>query len=104
MLIGEIYRTSQQVIDALKNGKVQGVLLEINEVSNLQDYLTTNELKISQLIKSGSGFGIVLAGDLAGMHPEIRSYVETNSAHINQLTKNYTKAIEVSLRSSGGKI
>ena len=77
---------------------MKGALLEINEASNLQDYLRENELKISKLIMSGSGFGVVLTGDLAGMHPEIRSYVQTNSAHISELMKNYTKTIEVSTR------
>ena len=80
----------------MKDGKVQGALLEVNEASNLQNYLSENELKIAGTIKSGSGFGIVLTGEMAGMHPEIRTYVETNSARINELVKNYTKSIEVS--------
>ena len=62
----------------------------------MQGFLEESGLKIAKLIKSGSGFGIVLTGGLEGLHPEIRAYVTNNNEMIRQLVKNYTKPTVVS--------
>ena len=84
------------MLDVLHQGKVQGALLEINEASNMQNAIAEKGLKISKLIKSGSGFGIVLTGKLEGLHPEIRSYLKNNNEMIRRLLANYTKPTVVS--------
>ena len=76
---------------------MEGALLEIMEASNMQEALAAKGLKIAKLIKSGSGFGVVLTGGLEGLHPEIRAYVTNNNEMIRQLAKNYTKPTVVSL-------
>ena len=58
----------------------------------MQGFLEESGLKIAKLIKSGSGFGIVLTGGLEGLHPDIRAYVTNNNEMIRQLVKKLHQA------------
>eukprot|EP00794_Sanderia_malayensis_P004564 gene4564-5161_t len=87
------YLTSKEALDALIQRRVQGTLLELNEAANLQTTISNNGLMIAKLIKSKSGIGLILSGEMASFHAKIRSYVADNNLFIRSLTKTYTNEV-----------
>lgn len=91
--------TPKEVLQAVISKQVKGALLETNEASTLLDFISDNNMQISNVFESPKGIGMLLAGDLAKLQSEIRSYFKENRDLIQKLLDNETKTSEVSLGS-----
>ena len=97
--LGKSFLTPKEVLQAVISGQVKGALLETNEASTLLDFISDNNMQITKVFESPKGIGILLAGELADLHSEIRSYIKENRDLIDKLLDNETKTSEVSLDS-----
>ncbi len=83
--VGTTYSTTSEVLQALVSRKVTGVLLESNEAATLSKYFSDNSLRVAQEILSSRGLGIVLSGEMVGLHTQIRAFVKENSDFIEKI-------------------
>ena len=95
--IGRNFTTSKDVLQAVIENEVRGALIETNEAAALFDFISENNLLVRKKIDSTKGVGFVLSGGMAGLHSEIRSYVKSNQNVLDEMLKNKTKVLDVSL-------
>nr|XP_012563445.1 unnamed protein product [Hydra vulgaris] len=91
-MIGD-FKNANDLLDALFNGLVHGVLLDSVIVTSLVNTFAQKKFKIVKIIPVQCGWGVVLSSDMIKVEKEIRSYVGAQAQLINNLVNNLTKSI-----------
>ncbi|XP_047127080.1 uncharacterized protein LOC105848058 isoform X2 [Hydra vulgaris] len=93
-MIGD-FKNANDLLDALFNGLVHGVLLDSVIVTSLVNTFAQKKFKIVKIIPVQCGWGVVLSSDMIKVEKEIRSYVGAQAQLINNLVNNLTKSITI---------
>ena len=94
------YETNDEVLTALKNGEVDISLLDAFTAIEMQSIIASKSLKVKEVIKANTGYGIVLSNDLVRLESDFRSYVASSQGLIASFSANMTSKLNVSSFSS----
>ena len=94
LLLGPYY-TLPQMQQALLNGDVDGVILDIYVATLTKHLWNHTDLRISKILDYASTYGIVFSGDTYGVQYCFRKYIKNNQAQIMKLVEKYTETLKV---------
>ena len=93
----ETYTTTDQVLQALRSREAKVALLDLMTIGTYQNKLGSMGLRLQEIIKTTSSYGMVLSGELVRLQTEISSYISSENKKITNLVKNLIGDVEVIL-------
>jgi len=89
------YQTTDEVLTALKTQEVDISLLDAFTAIEMQDVIAAKSLKVKEVIKANTGYGVVLSNELVRLESDFRSYIASNQGLISSFTANMTSKLNI---------
>ena len=91
------YESHLEVLDAVASGEVDAALLDTFIATSLQDIISQKKLRLAELFKANSGFGIVLSGYMVKLKSSINGLIASNQAVIMEFMTQMQSKVPVSI-------
>ena len=85
------------MLTAVKNKEVDISLLDAFTAIDMQDDIAAKSLKVKEVIKANTGYGVVLSNELVRLESDFRSYIASTQGLISSFTANMTSKLNVSI-------
>ena len=86
------------MLNAVKSKEVEIALLDGFTVAGMSKEIAAKKLKISGIINSNNGYGVVLSNEFVRMEQEFRSFIASRQEMIASFKANMTEKLQVCLR------
>lgn len=80
---------------ALKQRKVDGVLIDAYTAGSRKDLFGDKELRITKIISHSASYGVVLSGDAKRLQTCYRSYLKEERVRVFGVITKYIEQVEV---------